>query len=177
MNLQESIERIKEVMGVNMINEQSLMSPDENESFINFLKDKDLKLQTIVSPNPYQGGDLKVELRANKPVPTEFLDLLRGVSESITVFTSDGKKIAQVVGSGTGDESYEGGVSVGTLDSTVETPTGFYRIIKNGTPFIEKLKSYPKGKENRVFVSVQSSPSANLKVGNFYKSNPAILVL
>lgn len=157
--------------------EQSLSSPEDNQGFVNFLKDKDLKLQTIVSPNPYTGGDLKVELRANKPVPSEFLDLLRGVSESITVFTSDGKKIAQIVGSGTGDESYEGGVSVGTLDSTVETPTGFYRIIKKDSPFIEKLKSYPKGKENRVFVSVQSRPAANLKVGNFYKSNPAILVL
>lgn len=157
--------------------EQSSLSPEDNQGFVNFLKDKDLKLQTIVSPNPYTGGDLKVELRANKPVPSEFLDLLKGVSESITVFTSDGKKIAQIVGSGTGDESYEGGVSVGTLDSTVETPSGFYRIIKKDTPFIEKLKSYPKGKENRVFVSVQSRPAANLKVGNFYKSNPAILVL
>lgn len=157
--------------------EQSLSSPEDNQDFVNFLKDKDLKLQTIVSPNPYTGGDLKVELRANKPVPSEFLNTLRSISESITVFTSDGKKIAQIVGSGTGDESYEGGVSVGTLDSTVETPTGFYRIIKKDSPFIEKLKSYPKGKENRVFVSVQSRLASNLKVGYFYKSNPAILVL
>jgi len=157
--------------------EQTLSSPDDKEEFIKFLKTPGLKFQVVASPNPYSDGDLKVELRANQEIPVEFLDLIKGVAESITAFSSDGRKIAQIVGSGTGDSSQEGLGSEGSLDETVNTKNGFYRIIKSSTPFIENIKRYANGKENRIYISINPRKSTNLKFPVFYRPNPSILLV
>ena len=153
------------------LNEQFI--PDNNENYFKW-KENNVKFQTVVSPNPYVSGkEMRVNLVCNIDIPKEFFNLILGVTERLTAFSMDGRKISEVIG--TNDGTY------GTLkDLYSPNPDGkiaFSLNLPSDSNFIQDIMKYANGKSTRILVSFTPRLVDNLKHDNFYKANPAILVL